>query len=124
MTLKDLSLRFFVAKDEEYVRLHASSDGATLDLGERGHNFLLLTLARRRLSDNREGLTETSCGWMYVDEVARGRRMSRQQLSLDVMRIRRHFGKRGVIDATDIIERRRSTHQLRLGPDRVSITAI
>ena len=51
-----LSLAFSVSRDEEHVELQASSRGVTFDLGARAHNYLLLTLARRRLKDAEEGL--------------------------------------------------------------------
>jgi hypothetical protein len=119
-----LTLSFAVARDEEYVRLKAVYDDRELDLGARGHNFLLLTLARRRLADIDAHVPADSCGWFYVDDFARGLLTTRMQLNLDVFRIRKAFVKRGVLDGDGIIERRGTTGQIRIGTDRLVIAGI
>jgi len=124
MVLEQLRLSFSVAKDEEYVNLHAISERSNVDLGERSHNFLLLTLARQRLADASRGLPDTSCGWIYVDELAHDPSMAPPRLNLDVLRIRRHLTSHGIIGAANVIERRRSTRQLRLGTGRISIAIL
>jgi hypothetical protein len=124
MTLDQLTLSFSVSNDEEYVSLHLISDGSDIDLGERTHNFLLLTLARRRLADTAQGLRETSCGWTYADDLAHDPSMASPRLNIDVLRIRRHLASHGVIGAIAIIERRRSTRQLRIGTARISIATL
>jgi len=116
-----LQLVFSVSRDEEHVRLQALSGAQTLELGDRGHNYLLLTLARRRLEDVQSGLPESSCGWVYQDDLAHDPSMAGPQLNIDVFRIRRQFAAAGVVDAAAIIERRPRTKQIRIGAEKLAI---
>ena len=114
-------LKFAVSRDEEHVALSASVAGSLLDLGTRSHNYLLLTLARHRLSDQKAGLPDTSCGWIYQDELLRALDVSGQQLNIDVFRIRKQLAELGFPDPAGIVERRPRTRQLRLGSDQIEI---
>jgi hypothetical protein len=117
-----LSLVFAVSRDEEHVQISVTSSGTTHDLGDRAHNYLLLTLARRRLADAAEGLPDTSCGWIYQDDFASDPSMVPPQLNLNVFRIRKRFAALQLPNSGAIIERRPGTKQLRLGTGRVTIT--
>jgi hypothetical protein len=120
--LRDLDLALGVSRDEEYVSLEMKYAGRDIDMGSRKHNYLLLTLARRRLEEKAQGLPETSCGWIDQEELAHDPSMAPPQLNIDVFRIRERFAKAGVIDAVGIIERRPG--QLRFGTSRVTITTL
>jgi hypothetical protein len=122
MELADLDVTFSVSRDEEHVHLAMRHAGREIDMGTRKHNYLLLTLARRRLSECTEGLPDTSCGWIDQEELAHDPSMAPPQLNIDVFRIREQFSKAGVIDAAGIIQRRPG--QLRFGTSRVSITKL
>jgi hypothetical protein len=50
--------------------------------------------------------------------------MAPPQLHIDVFRIRKHFGERGVIDAANIVERRPRTRQLHIGTAHISIAVL
>jgi hypothetical protein len=116
-----LSLAFFVSKDEEYVRLYAIRDRIAFDMGSRGHNYLLLTLARRRVSDTAEGIHGTARGWIHQEELSHDASMAPPRLNIDVFRIRRQFASHGLADSANVIERRTSTRQIRLGIGRIAI---
>lgn len=117
-----LTLAFAVSRDEEHVQISVTSGDVTHNLGDRTHNYLLLTLARRRLADAAEGLPETSCGWIYQDDFASDPSMAPPQLNLNVFRIRKQFAALQLPNTGAIIERRPGTKQLRLGTGRVTIT--
>jgi len=121
LRLADVSLAFRVTRDEEYVHLQLAWSGQTFDLGERNHNYLLLTLARRRLKDAMANRSPASSGWLHTDELAQGLLMSRTQLNTDVFRIRQQFTTIGVLDAGTIIERRQPTGQIRIGVSKATI---
>lgn len=121
LEVRYLQLAFYVSRDEEHVELRASCGTRTFDLGSRTHNYLLLTLARRRKDDAAEGLPEGECGWVYMDDLAHDPSMAPQQLALDVFRIRKQFAAIGLLDPAGIIERRPRTKQLRLGATGISI---
>ncbi len=122
LELGQLRLAFEVSRDEEHVHLKVTCDGHEIDMGSRKHNYLLLTLARRRLADVAESVPDTSCGWIDQEELAHDPSMAPPQLNIDVFRIREHFTKVGVVDAAGIIERR--PRQLRLGAGHLSITTL
>jgi hypothetical protein len=96
----------------------------TLDLGTRARNYLLLTLARRRVADAKEGLPEASCGWIYQDDLSHDPSMAPPQLNLDVFRVRKQFAAAGVVDAVNVIERRSTTRQIRVGTGQIAIRTI
>lgn len=120
---QSVTLHFIVSSDEEYVELRALR-GATevIELGARGHNYLLLTLARARVADHARSLPEGGCGWVDKDQLSLGLRMSAAQLDLEVFRIRKHFANHHLEAAASVIERRPRTKQLRLGVNSVRIT--
>jgi hypothetical protein len=98
--------------------------GRTVDLGSRSHNYLLLTLARKRLEDTSNGLPETSCGWTYQEDLVAGLNVEPPALNLDVYRLRQQFGAVGVADAANIIERRPRTRQLRIGTAHIAVVRL
>jgi hypothetical protein len=124
LEVRRLELKFSVSRDEEHVALQASFGSRTFDLGARAHHYVLLTLARRRLEDAAQGLPETSCGWVYQDELAVRPAVSPSQLNIDVCRLRKQFASLGVSDAANIIERRPGTRQLRIGTGCISVLAL
>jgi len=109
-----LKLRFQVERDAERIELFAVQGTRTIDLGSRNHNYILLTLARARRDDALTQLPDSACGWVYQDELTAALETSSSQLNIDVFRIRQHFAKCGV-QGVDVIERRPSTKQLRIG---------
>jgi len=117
-------LTFRVSADEEHVELELRRNGEVTDLGSRTHNYLLLTLARQRLADVAQGLTDAGCGWMYRDDLISQLRTDRERLNIDIFRIRKQFAAAGVADAATIIERRPGAQQLRIGVNRLEIVRL
>ena len=114
--LSDVRLTFRVSKDEEHVELAlVREDGDRLELGSRNFNYVLLLLARQRVDDAEKGLQETSCGWMYQDDLLNDLKVTSERLNIDIYRIRSHFANIGILDAAKIVERRPRTRQLRIG---------
>jgi len=124
LQVRHLRLGFSVSRDEEHVSLRMTCGGRTVDMGARNHNYLLLTLARRRIDDTVEGLPETSCGWMYHEDLATGMDLDDSSINLNVYRIRQQFGVAGVVDAANIVERRPRTRQLRIGTAHLSVVRL
>jgi FHA domain len=119
-----LHLAFDVSRDEEYVKLTATCGDREFDLGAYTYHYLLLTLARHRVKDAEQGLPDTSCGWVDVEELARDPSMAPPRLNIDVFRIRDHFGRVGVTDAPKIIERRSRPRQLRIGTGHLTVKVL
>jgi hypothetical protein len=124
LRVKDLELEFSVSADEEHVDIIASCYEHVLRLATRTHNYLLLELARRRELDAGAKLPDTSCGWVYQDELCERLRVDAARLNVDVYRIRKQFASLEVLDPANIVERRARTKQLRLGVKRFKISAI
>jgi FHA domain len=122
LRVKDIELEFSVSADEEHVEIVASTDARALRLAARTHNYLLLELARRRAAD--AWLPDTSCGWIYQDELCERLRVDLARLNVDVYRIRKQFASLEVLDPASIIERRSRTKQIRLGVKRFKIAQI
>jgi hypothetical protein len=122
--LQQIRLKFQVSSDEEHVQIGLSGNSQELDLGCRAHNYLLLHLARQRLAEAEQGLPADTCGWVHRETLLNELRVDREQLNLDVFRIRKHFALAGVRDAPSIIERRSGTGQLRIGVAQLSIERV
>lgn len=119
--LADTCLRFTVSHDEEYVRLALVDGSSTLDLGSRAYHYLLLTLARARLDDHGSGVELSAQGWVYQDVLVRQLRVRDALLNNHVHRARTQLSEAGVTDAVELVQRRPSARQLRLGTVNVEI---
>jgi hypothetical protein len=123
--LAQLRLRFRVSREEEFVELHVEGGREPVTLGSRGHNYILLMLARARLDDIGAKQPESSCGWMYQDFLIEALRASSERLNIDIFRIRRQFATIGWIsDAANIVERRPRNKQIRIGVASLTIENI
>jgi FHA domain len=129
--LQSLTLRFSVSRDQEYVALTARYDHLVIDLGARAHHAVLLALARSRLDDQNakpsgteSALPESSEGWVYQDELAKELAMDETHLNVAVFRCRRQLGEAGIAGAAGIVERRRTTRELRLGVGMIEIVTV
>ncbi|SFU29600.1 hypothetical protein [Pseudoduganella namucuonensis] len=109
-------LRFQVSLNEEHAYLRiALGARAELDLGERAHHYSLLTLARRRMDDARQGLDPSSQGWIQLDQLSRMLGLDPSHLNIQIHRARSQIARALPDGATlpDVVERRRG--ELRLG---------
>jgi pSer/pThr/pTyr-binding forkhead associated (FHA) protein len=122
LDVKRIHLSFRVSADEETVALQIDAGGVSRDAGLRSFNYLLLTLARRRLEDMKDGYPDSECGWFNYADFTHDESMAAPQVALNVCRIRKHFAKLGVADAPRIIERRPRTRQLRIGTGALTVT--
>jgi hypothetical protein len=114
-TQTPVSLHFTVSRDEEHVELRAQQGEIVVDLGSRSHNYLLLTLARARRDDEKNGFPDASCGWIHQEDLLTLLHITSTQLNIDVFRIRQHFARAGLPGVVNVIERRPRSKQLRLG---------
>jgi hypothetical protein len=105
---------FTVSPDEEHVSLALSDGSKVVDLGARAHNYLLLTLARRRMKDSSDGVPASSCGWTHQEELARALRTDPEHINVDIFRLRRRLSE-FFVNAGQVVERRTGTGQLRIG---------
>ena len=111
----DLHFDFLVSQNEEHIQLSINARDETLDLGERTHHYCLLTLARRRFADARQGFDVLSQGWIGTSELADMLKVEEKHLSMMLHRARSQIVKqcKAAALAPDFIERRRG--ELRFG---------
>lgn len=119
-----ISLRFQVSRDEEHVELRAELGDLVVDLGTRSHNYLLLTLARARQEDEKNGHPGSACGWIHQEDLLSALHITSTQLNIDVFRIRQQFARAGLPGVVNVIERRPRSKQLRLGFATFSIDVL
>jgi len=120
--LDDLTLRFRVSRDEEYVELTAVHDAQAIDLKARAHHYTLLVLARARLRD--AALPADVQGWVHQSELLDQLRVDVNHLNLSIYRMRQQLGEAGVSAAARIVERRAGTRQVRVGTARIEILTL
>ncbi len=111
-------IAFAVSPDEEHVELRLRLDGAERVLEARAHYYTLLTLARARLHDAEHGRGRS--GWRSVAELCHDLRCDENKLNVDVFRCRQDLG-RFLPTAARVVERRRTSRELRFRPETVAI---
>ena len=120
LSVDEITLEFRVSRDEEHVEMKVSQGPRIVTLKPRAHDFFLLTLARARIADQQQpDLEEPEHGWVYRQDLARQLKVDRTLINLWVYRARRQFTQAGVTDVAQLIERRQSSEQLRLGIARL-----
>lgn len=115
---------FRVSADEEYVEADVVRDGQRVNLKPRAHTFCLLTLARQRLTDREADAGEAEEGWVYVDDLCKMLRVDRHVINVYVFRARGQVAKTGLGSPADLIERRTSSDQLRLGASVLTVSPL
>ena len=123
IVLASMGLRFAPSLDEEHVSIAVLHRGELRTLRPRAHGYLLLTLARQLLDDRKNpDLPESEHGWIHVPDLAKDLKISDDQINMHIHRAKRQLHQEaGVVDSMDLIERRPTSRQLRLGVRRVAI---
>lgn len=117
-----IALEFAVSRNEEEVEIAIVHGANRVALRPRAHSYLLLTLARARLADmDNPELTPASHGWVDQARLLKMLATTPAQLALDIYRARRQFDDAGVLDAAQIVERRATSRELRIGIDQMKI---
>ncbi|MCX4246688.1 FHA domain-containing protein [Paraliomyxa miuraensis] len=122
MTVSSIALEFHVSRDEEHVEVEIHQGTRRVTVTPRAHDVLLLTLARARLEDQRRpDLEESEHGWIHLEDLVSQLKVDRERIKLWIHRARREFADAGVYDIDRLVERRRSSNQLRLGVARLRV---
>ena len=120
--IQEVGLLFSVSSDEEDVEITLRGSLKEEPLRQRSHGYLLLTLARERLSDRARGDVDAAEeGWVHRDDLCRMLRLSKSVLFLQIHRARKQLAEAGVANAFDLVERRAGSGQLRLGVSQLEI---
>ena len=120
-----IAVEFAVSLNEEQVDLSVVYQGERSALRPRAHTYLLLTLARIRLRDQADpSLAPTSHGWIDQPSLLKMLATTPAQLALDIYRARRQFSDAGVVDSAQVIERRPTSRELRIGVSSISVRVV
>ena len=123
LTPSEMALQFLVSRNEEHVEVKIVHGERSIELRPRAHSYVLLTLARLRVQDQSDqALDLSSQGWVYQDRLLKMLATTPTQLAVDIYRARKQFSEAGVAEAAQIVERRGTTHELRIGVPTLAIT--
>ncbi len=120
--LESLTLRLRVSRDEEHVEVCLVDEGREIVLPSRSFHYLLLTLARARAGEASD--PESERGWVDRDELCRMLAVDVLKLNTDICRLRKQLGEVGIRGAAGVVARRPGSGQLRVGVERIEITAL
>ncbi len=117
----DILFEFHVSTDEEHVNIHLRYQDQAITLGERVHHYLLLTLARQKIYDARQGQPPCNQGWVRPVQLAAMLNMDPIHLNVHVCRARKQFKAVLPYDGARLIERR--VDGIRFGFTRMIVIA-
>lgn len=100
--------KFSVSADEEHTSVMVDIDNHSFDLGERVHHYLLLTLARKKMEDQQNGLGAYNEGWVEITDLQKMLGLDYCHLNIQIYRVRQQIKKQlsKLPDELDILERR------------------
>lgn len=116
-----LAMNFEVSQNEEHVSLQVKMDDKTFDLGLRNHHYLILLLARQRLSDKAAGLSEKEQGWIDKELLSKMLGQNESHINIQVYRFRKQMVNAlpTSLVLPQIIERR--TREIRIAYQTITI---
>ena len=120
--LGGLTIYFRVSRDEEHVDVVVEHGQWRRSLPGRRYHYMLLTLARERIRDGQHpDIEEDDQGWMHAEDLCRMLETDDNRLNVDIYRMRKELAAMGIQGAGGIIERRRTSRQLRLGVTQLEV---
>ncbi len=88
---KQIGIYFDVSQNEEHVSLKFNLDGEEFDLSERNHHYLLLLLARKRISDMKNGIAPSEQGWIDKEALSQMLGQSESHINIQIYRFRKQI---------------------------------
>ena len=119
--LVEATLHLAVSRHEEHIEARLVAAGRAHVLRSRSHFQLLLLLARERQSDQEKGLPSADQGWLSLAELCPMLQTDRAAINTHVYRLRKQFGALQLRDASDIVERRFDSDEIRVGCASINI---
>jgi len=87
------TMLFEVSLDEEHVFASIETEQQVFKLHERVHHYLLVTLARLKLQDHRDGYDSSSCGWVDMEELCKMLGLDASHINIQIYRARRQINE-------------------------------
>lgn len=120
-SLTEMELVFGVSPNGEDVQLSLCHQGHRVSLGSRAYFYLLFYLAQARFTDRERGVSPTEEGWRSCQELVEALKVSNERVNVDIHRARQHVARFGIVDANDLIVRRKNSTTVRLGVERIRV---
>ena len=102
--LADCALHFACSSGDEIIQLGLGLGDERRPVPSRTYHRLLLLLARERLSDREQGLAESECGWIHIDDMAKQLDTYRSKVTADIYNLRKQFEQLPVEASKDLVE--------------------
>ena len=118
---------FTLSADQEKINIKITVNALSMDLGEHSYNYLLLTLARKRLEDIEAGYEPKDQGWQSIEYLTRElskdelKEVDQYNLNLRIHRLRKGLQKLKPHGSqfVNVIERRKG--EIRFGHPKIKI---
>ncbi len=88
-TSPQVGIFFNVSQNEEHVSFKFKMGDHVYDLGKRNHHYLMLLLARKRLEDRENGISEAEQGWVDKDHLCKMLGLSENHINIFIYRFRK-----------------------------------
>ncbi|MES2824675.1 MAG: FHA domain-containing protein [Pseudomonadota bacterium] len=104
----DIQFNFEASQNEEHVSLKLVVNNSIIEFGERNHHYLLLLMARQRLTDQEKGIDRMEQGWIKKDVLVQMLGMAEQHINIQIYRFRKQVASTLPHSTTlhQVIERR------------------
>ncbi|WDE08010.1 FHA domain-containing protein [Thalassomonas viridans] len=89
--LTRVGMIFDVSQDEEHVALTVQMGEHQVNLEQRNHHYLLLLLARQRLTDKAAGLIKADQGWLDKEALSKMLKLSENHINIQIYRFRKQL---------------------------------
>lgn len=120
-TLSELVFHLHTSMDEETTSARIVSHQGEVRLPVRSHHYLLLLLARQRITDSGQNLDVTEQGWMYMETLMSMLGMPETLINIQIHRARKQLESslESLFSGKDLVQRRAG--QVRLGFSQFAI---
>lgn len=118
----EITFRFEASQNEEHVFLKVLIEAKEIDLDERVHHYVMMELARRRLTDLEAGVEKEEQGWIGRKEFAAMIGLDdTNHLNMQLFRFRKQLHKAlpDIDEINNVLQVRRN--EIRFYADRVEI---
>lgn len=115
---------FFTPLNATTVSMEAEHSGSKVNFRSRSHHLTLMTLARRRDEDARNGKPEDEAGWVDFDLLAAELDIDKNTLNVHIFRARQELARLGICGASTIVERRANSRTLRFGAANIVLFSV
>jgi hypothetical protein len=113
LLLENAAFTFLVSSDEETVKIVINVEGQEISISNHSHNYMLLTLARERLS------SEARDGWLSKERLKKMLKADERAINVWIFRARKSLSEVGFLRPAGIVERENG--MIRIGVENITV---